>query len=122
MAGHEVSFTELDQLAALLAAVEGCRSASVDPGKVKLPGVWIRHDSLGFRLGGATHKLTLHLITPEREQGRALPELAALFNALSAQLHQLGGPSGDLQLVGVVLPGSSTPMPALAVPLDLITD
>lgn len=121
MSTQDLDFGNLDELAGLLTAA-GVRSASTNPAEITTPGVWIRFDGVSLdRLAGCTIKLTLHLIVGDAEPRIVMPELAALFNQVRPVLNDLGGPAGDTTRVGVVLPNSTKPLPALAVPLDLIT-
>lgn len=122
MESTDLNFADLDELAQLLVEVDGVRSANVDETKVQTPGVWIRVDGISLdTLAGLTIKTTLFLIVSERDRPRALVELQTLFNKVMPVLRNIGGPTGDTTTAGVVLPGSQTPLPALAVPLDLLT-
>jgi hypothetical protein len=124
MAADDVDFTNLDQLAADLAAAdpELIRSVSVDPSEVQVPGGWLRVDGVGpHTLGAVTLRATLHLIVPEGDVRRRLTMLAAAYNAAKPVLDDLGADVGDADSVGVILPGSSTPLPALAIPVAILT-
>lgn len=118
---------DLVALGALLAPEGGpARSFSIDPAKVTLPGIWCRIDGLAFaQLRGLAIKTTLHLVIADTDWDRALTNLAPLLNHVRGVIDadpDLGdiGP-GDVRLVGVPLPGSTTPLPALAVPYTLHT-
>lgn len=122
-AASDLEVADLDQLGVLLTTdPSALRSFSVDPSKVQLPGIWCRVDQLDEdNLSGLTVSTTLHLIVADADWDRAIANLAPLFNQIKEQLRALGGITGPSRLVGVTLPGSSTPMPALAVPFDLTT-
>jgi hypothetical protein len=120
---------DLDELTAAIKGAdptgELIRSASLNPDEVQVPGVWVRFDGLAYDvLAGLTVKLTLHLIVPNAGGfARVLGKLAELHNLVKPVVAGYGGPSGNTTRTGVLLPGnSSNPMPALAIPLDLLTD
>lgn len=117
-----LAFDDLDELAGRFKAA-GVRSVELDPAKVNAPGVWLRVDTLdqGELAGDVTFGITVHLIVPERGVRRGLDELGVLYNTVAPVLAGIGGPTGQVRLVGVQLPGSSTPLPALAIPIDLDT-
>lgn len=128
MAADDFNPADVDELLALLVEQTSLRSASTDPSKLgALPGCWARIDALRYEnLAGLTVALTLHLIVGEQEVGRALAALAPLLNELVPVLNRSdlelgGGPTGDVRVVRVPLPGSTTGLPALAVPFDLNT-
>lgn len=130
MEADDLQLADLTQLGQLLVGDPAdpdnpspLRSFSIDPSKVNaLPGVWCRVDSLNENnLRGLTISTTLHLIVGEADWDRALKNLAPLWNYLKGQLRNVGGSSGPSLLRGVILPGSQTPMPAIAVPFDLMT-
>jgi hypothetical protein len=122
-AADDLAVVDLVELGELLTADPSpLRSFSIDPSKLTLPGVWCRVDALAEEnLRGLTIRTTLHLIVGEADWDRALSNLAPLWNGLKAQLREHGGSSGDSTLVGVILPGSQTPLPAVAVPFDFTT-
>ena len=98
-------------------------AADTDPHLVRAPGVWLRFDGLDLEhLHGLRVNTTLHVLTPETDDARVRAALAAAFNAVKATLRAAGFElEGPIGVVGVVLPGSSTAMPALACPLPLDT-
>lgn len=119
---------DLDELATALYDAdpthELIRSATLNPDEVQLPGIWIRFDGLGAgTLAGLTVRTTLHLIVPNAGGvARVLGKLAELYNVARPVIAGYGGPSGDVLRTGVLLPSNAAqPMPALAVPLDLLT-
>lgn len=126
MESDDFNVADLADLGALLTADPSpLRSFSIDPAKVTaLPGIWCRVDALRQEnLHGLTLGVTLHLITTEGDWDRSLTKLAELWNSIKATLRPVDGVSsrGDSTLVGVTLPGSQTPLPAIAIPLDLTT-
>lgn len=123
MESDDLQLDDLTELGALLIADPSpLRSFSVDPSKVQLPGIWCRVETFNENnLHGLTIGTTLHLITGEADWDRALKNLAPLWNYVKAQLRPLGGSRDASIVTGVVLPGSQTPMPAIAIPFDLTT-
>lgn len=97
--------------------------ADLDPAKVRAPGVWLRLD--GFTpdsLHGLTINTTLHPVVGEADRTRATTAVADLFNRVKAKLRAAGlEVYGQVTPARLILPGSSTPLPALAVPLDIPT-
>lgn len=128
MAVDDFNPQDITDLAAAIkaAAPELIRSASVNPDEVQVPGVWIRFDGIEDTTlgGGLTLNLTLHLIVPNAGGfARVLAQLAELRNAVKPVVAGFGGPSGPTTRTGVILPANSTtPLPALAVPLALLTE
>lgn len=121
MPGTDLDFTNIDDLADMLKAA-GVRSVTTDPGKVNTPGVFVKVEGLGDNLlAGVTIRTTLYLVVQDKDVRRALTALADLYNLVYPVLHQLGGPNGEIRTTGLVLPNGQTPLPSLAVPLDLLT-
>lgn len=115
---------ELGQLLGTAAPAPALRVVTSDPSKVLTPGVWLRfdrarHDKLS---GGYSLDVTAHLVVPDQGVPRAHKQLSELFTTLQPTLEQVGYTGDSLAFVGLVLPGSSTPLPALAVPLTLTID
>lgn len=127
MAVDDFNPADIDTLVAAIAAAdathETIRTVSLNPDEVQLPGVWVRFDGLEENvLAGLTVKLTLHLIVANAGGfSRVLAGLADLRNLVKPVLTTFGGPSGPTARTSVLLPGNTAPMPALAVPLDLLT-
>lgn len=95
---------------------------SYEPKDLKvLPAVWIRVDAIDVASvladGHTRLPLTLHLVTRAKPLQDALGDLLPVLDAVCSVLT----PTGDVTIAGVVLPGSQTPMPALAVPYELRT-
>lgn len=121
MATDDLNLDDLDDLVALVKAA-GVRSVELDPAKVNAPGVWVRFDGIATgTLSGLTLRTTLFLVVPEQDRKRAGKALQELFNKVVPVLRTIGGPSGDTTPAGLALPPSQTPLPALAVPMDLLT-
>lgn len=127
MAVDDFNPADLDELVAAIKAAdptgEAIRSASLNPDEVQLPGVWVRFDGLAYdQLAGLTVRVTLHLIVGNAGGfSRVLGKLAALHNLVKPVVAGYGGPTGPTTRTSVILPTNTQPMPALAVPLDLLT-
>jgi hypothetical protein len=123
VATDDLNVADLDELVELLKATdpagETIRSVSLDPSEVNVPGIWVSLTGVGpHTLAGVTISLTLYLIVEDAGFARTLGRLADLYNLVRPALP---GPPGVATRSGVVLPGSTTPMPALAVPFDMLT-
>jgi hypothetical protein len=118
---------DIDELLAAVKAAdptgELIRTVSLNPDEVQLPGVWVRFDGLDDNLlAGLTVKLTLHLIVPNAGGfSRVLGKLAELRNIVKPVIAVYGGPNGPTSRTSVILSTNTQPMPALAIPLDLLT-
>lgn len=126
MSVDDLNPADLDELVTALKAAgtpEQIRSVSLDSDRLQLPGVWVRFDGLRENvLAGLTVRVTLHLIVPAAGGlRRQLAALAELRNVVAPVVKSYGGPSGDTTRVGVILPAGPPALPALAVPLDLLT-
>lgn len=128
MAVDDFNPADIDELVAELIAAdpsrEIVRSASLNPDEVNVPGVWVRLDSLDKgTLSGLRVRLTLHMIvSPAGGFARTLAQLAGMWNLLRPVVARYGGPTGPVTRVSVILAANAAPMPALAVPLDLLTE
>lgn len=120
-----LDLSDLEQLAQLLVRA-GIRSASSDPAKVQTPGVWVRFDGVQLEAlnGDATILTTLHLIVPASTFTTSQRQLSDLFNQVIDALASFGQqPSGATRPTAVALPANpANPLPALAVPLELLTE
>lgn len=113
--------TELGQLLTEAAGPARLRSATTDSTKLLTPGAWtrvntIRHEHLD---GSYVVDCTVHLVVPESEPKRAHKRLSELFNLLRPTLENVGWSGATLAFTGLVVPGSQTPLPALAIPVEL---
>lgn len=119
---------DLDELVAAIKAANPAgdiiRSVSMNPDEVQLPGVWLRFDAVEYgNLAGLTVKLTLHLIVANAGgYARVLAALAGMLNLVKPVVAGYGGPNGPITRTAVLLSSSTQPTPALAVPLDLLTE
>lgn len=93
---------------------------SMDPAEVNLPGAWLAVDEIRpHNVAGQLRLVcSLYLISEDKDALRAVEQLAELFN----KARTVFTPDGPSITQGVVLPDSSTPMPALRVPIHLITE
>lgn len=100
------------------------RTVTSEPSKLNTPGCWLRFDRARHDLldGGYSLDVTAHLVVADKEVWRAHDELSDLFTDLQPTLERVGYTGDNLAFVGLVVPGSSTPLPALAVPLTLTID
>lgn len=123
MAVDDFNPDDLEELAQLLRDVEGIETADIDPSKVRTPGVWVRFDGLSLgTLGALGVKVTLHpVVASTGNRPRDLAGLAALFNRVKPVAQQLGAPLDDVRVVALTLPGSSTPLACLQIPIELHT-
>lgn len=97
------------------------RSVVVDAAKLVTPGCWLRVDSIRMETLAASHTVatTVHLVVPDSDPERAHTRLSALFTALRPTLETVGYSGADIAFTGLLIPGSSTPLPALAIPVEL---
>lgn len=114
---------DLGQLLGTAVPGPALRVVTSDPTKVRTPGCWLRFDRARHDvLSGYSLDVTAHLVVPDQDVPRAHKQLSELFTSLQPTLEQVGYTGDNLAFVGLVLPGSSTPLPALAVPLTLTID
>lgn len=92
--------------------------ATMDPAEVNVPGAWVTLD--GFQvtnLRGATAvDVAVYLIVGDQDTRRALDSLADLYAKVVPGVLR---PDGRVVAQGVLLPDSSTALPALKVPVRL---
>lgn len=116
---------DMDELgAALVGASSGdtkLRNATVDAAKLLTPGAWLRVNNVRHELldGSYVVDATVHLVVGETEPRRAHGRLSSVFNQLRPLLESIGWSGASLAFTGLLVPGSSTPLPALAVPVEL---
>lgn len=118
-----LDFGNLDELATLLKS-GGVRSVSADPARVNTPGVWINPKTVRLDLlDGCVIPLDLVCVVASSEYRTSSKALADLFNQVVDALHAggLGGPEVDAVIGSVLLPGSTSPLPCISIPLDLHT-
>lgn len=105
----------LDLVNALRAA--GVR-ADLDPASLNLPAAWVTVEGLqaaNLRRDIACD-VAVYLIAPDQDYTRALEDLAAMFNLVVPGVLI---PDGRVAPQGVILPDSTTALPALRVPVRL---
>lgn len=116
----ERDLRELGQLLSTAAPAPQLRSVTSDAENLQTPGCWLRFDRARHDLmDGYSLDVTAHLVVGEQKTPRAHKALSDLFTALRPTFDNVGYSGGDLAFIGLVLPTSSTPLPALAVPLTL---
>jgi hypothetical protein len=113
---------DLAALVAAIAAIPAIKAASYDPTDLlRTPAAWVRIDgidTLPVMADGHTDvPVTIHLIVPAKPFTQAFADLCPLLDALVDVLT----PTGPALVTGVVLPGSTAVLPALAVPFTLHT-
>lgn len=113
---------DLRQLASELADA-GLRSVSFDATEVKPPGAWLRLDDVDSRAldGTAALGVTVFVVAPANGYMRSLDKLAQLLELAVPVLHELCYAVGKASTTGLVLPGSSAPLPSLSIPVTLHT-
>lgn len=116
---------DLDELAQLIRAAAPApqlRSATSDADKLVTPGCWLRFDRARHDLlaaGAYSLDVTAHLVVGDQAASKAHKALSDLFTILQPTLEDAGYTGDALAFVGLVVQGSQTPLPALAVPLTL---
>lgn len=115
--------TDLDTLAQAIAALEGIRCASTDPAKITtFPGAWLQLGPIEPLTLDGHYSVSLDVVLVVKDNGyaRSLDALSDALGPVLALLRQYG-PTGPVQPTGLVLPASSTPLPALSVPVQITT-
>lgn len=115
-----LTFDDVDTWLAEIAALDGVRSAVLDPAALMIPGVWCRLPSFGIdTLAGDQYRVDveLHLaVSDQQDWKRARRALAELFDTVHAHL---GGPRlPRVEFVKLQLP-DATEVPALRFPYTL---
>lgn len=114
----EFTFAPVDALVTALVAA-GVRS-TVDPSDLNTPGAWVTVEGIQAANLAGTHRLlcAVYLVAGDQDYRRAMTALADLYNlAIPGVLL----PDGPVVPQGVILPGDTTPLPALRVPVHLFT-
>lgn len=95
--------------------------ASIDAQNVNTPGVWVQLESIAHSIlsGGVVVRARLYLVVGDAPATTALDNLdellAAVLDIVSPNTDR------DTESVSVMLPGDSTPLPALQLTVDLPT-
>lgn len=87
------------------------------PGEVRTPGGWLTIDSMEPVNVAGTWRVecSLYLVCAATDELRALELLGDLLDKVC----EVRRPAGPVRAARVVLPSSSTPLPALRVPIKL---
>jgi hypothetical protein len=121
----DTELPELTQLVAELKAKAGIRSASMDPGDLTTPAVWVRFLGLDYSLSDLALNLQLVLVVGDSDGGiRAARGLAVLHNRVQEVLDAselVVTLSGDPTASTIVLADTPTALPGLVVPIQLST-
>jgi hypothetical protein len=120
VAVDDLVWADVDAVIALLKAA-GVTSVDIDPAKVNPPGVVVEVLGLATRVSGLTVRTRLVLIVGNQAMRKAAQNLAELFNLVKPVGHQLGADLRNVTTATYVKPGSSSPLPALLIPLDINT-
>lgn len=112
-----LDFTPVTQLVELLTGAG--LSASTNPEDINPPGAWVTVEGIrALTIDGALQlECVIYLVAGEQDYARAYGTLAELYNTASGAGVE---PDGLVVPQGVVMPGTSVPMPALRVPINLI--
>lgn len=121
----DLDFTAaLVQLATDLAAVDGVTTASVDPAKVRTPGVWVDFTGLQiddtFAPSACTIQADLRLVVADVDEKRNQAELVKLLTAVLGVVDVVDG--GVIRPVGVILQDGQSVLPGLSVPIALLNE
>jgi hypothetical protein len=95
MTSTPLDLTDLDEWVSAMAAVPGLKSATRNPGALRLPGVLVQVVGLGVDTLGQDEwrvDLNLVIVTGESDVIRATDALVDLLNAVRSYL---GHPAGD---------------------------
>lgn len=125
MDGYKLDPTDVDQLLALLAAVDGLDDVDGDgnPTRVgyigspiEVPGVVAQFYGYTFNtLDAYALRGRLLLVVPDQPARDALGALADLLNLVTSVMR----PSGEVTHEAVALPDRGAPLPALSVPFTV---
>lgn len=110
-----LSFAPVTALVDALVAA-GVR-ATLNPADLNLPAAWVNVETIrALTVDGSLQlEVAVYLIAPDGDYTVAYDTLAELYNATATVL----SPDGPVTPQGVVLPGTSTALPALRVPVNL---
>lgn len=113
-----MTFSTVGMQALVTLLLEADVSASVDPSEVTTPGAWVTLD--GFQAVNIRRDpvvdVAVYLVVADLDTRRALDALASLYNKVVPSVFI---PDGRVIAQGLVLPDSSTALPALKVPVRL---
>lgn len=112
----------VDELGAeLKAAADELRVVSLEASQVRTPGVWVRVDGVSqvTLRGDWQIDAVAFLVVQATDTGRSWDKLATLLHKLTPTLSRVGYTGATITPTGLILSGSSTPLPALAIPLEL---
>lgn len=116
----DLTTAPIDELVELCADLAPPLAVSMDPADVNLPGAWLNLDEVRpLNVAGDLElRCSLYLIAPDQDPKRALGILGPMLN----RFRTVWAPDGPVVPMGVVMPHSPTPMPALRVPVYLHTE
>lgn len=99
-------------------------AATLDTAQIRTPGVWVTAESISLDLLAADSgsiAVRLVLVVPDLDDERAWEGLGLLLTEVDEALAAADlSPGGDITVENIILPNSSTPLPALGVPVDVV--
>lgn len=110
----------VDELVDLCKTLDPPLGVSMDPADVEPGrGGWLAIEEIrtANAAGDLELRCQLYLIAPDQDPRRALAALTPMLNSLRTKVT----PDGPVVPIGVVMPHSPTPLPALRVPVYLYT-
>lgn len=116
----DLTVAAIDELVDVCKALDPPLGVSMDPKDVEPGrGGWLSLDEIRTTnvAGDLELRCNLYLIAPDHDPHRALAALAPMLNSLRTRVT----PDGPVVPIGVVMPHSPTPLPALRVPVYLYT-
>ncbi len=116
----DLTTAPIDDLIAACEALDPPLAVTMNPADVNPPGAWLNIDQIRtLTLSGELElQCSIYLIAPDQDPKRALATLAPMLTRFRA----VWIPDGPVVPMGVVLPDSPTPLPALRVPVYLHTE
>lgn len=116
----DLTTAPIDALIDACKALDPPLAVTMNPADVNPPGAWLNVDDIRVAnlAGDLELRCSLYLIAPDQDPKRALGILGPMLNRLRA----VWDPDGPVVPMGVVLPDSPTPLPALRVPVYLHTE
>lgn len=111
-----LSFAPVNGLVAALNTAEV--RATVDPSDLNVPGAWVTVEGIQAAnlAGSVTLLCAIYLVAPDQDYQRAMDALAEMYNKTVPGVLT---PDGPVVPQGIILPDTTTALPALRVPVNL---